>query len=396
MYPYWCNNYKLTRKDSIASEIILSALGSHLKSYFYLYSKFYHDCWVKNVNYKLGILDDDNLSANSPIISEDGSEPKGIKVLVLQLDDYTKATFLAGLKQYSNWESILINMDHKGNKETKTINIFCTPIDHANGAKIIIIMPILDQQLLDSEELKYFLYKKFKSSLQDELKQLEGKELYLNTLKDFLVIMNCPSQLNQTTLLFENGLKVMQAHSPSLNSKEVTYYKDTSHKTLIRSFGKIKPYFIKADDDYKNYHYKKLKYKEVIENGQEYYPKYSNSKYLPKFPSINYFAFSTGVKEKYKDEKKGNLEFHNYVWNKIYNLIPYIELNNTFSETDNNVKHIDEFIKTKLKEYYVSSDISDKDIDYILGLYEWEYNFVDKFIENGKWNYQYLIRIKLK
>lgn len=99
---------------------------------------------------------------------------------------------------------------------------------------------------------------------------------------------------------FSKSLLLTKADSPSVKANEVDYYKnddvDSNLNFVIRYGGYLKPSLIAPSDIYKNYIY----YKEQWASKEnEYgiplladsaYAKYTPTKHLPNYPSVNYYA----------------------------------------------------------------------------------------------------------
>ena len=136
---------------------------------------------------------------------------------------------------------------------------------------------------------EYLLHYKQISSNEGPLSKNIDIEDMQENLSSLKTILNTAQQpLDQ--LVINEGLKIVNADGPDVKTNEIEYYKAPNTITLFRYFGKIKPYFIKPENDvYFNVNWEKLKYNEVVSNNP-LYKKYSATQYQPFYPSIGYFT----------------------------------------------------------------------------------------------------------
>lgn len=349
-FQVWCNNYIIENNDSIGDWISDVFKLKHN----YIFSRFTNNCIVKNIKYKAtkDIKDTDIVILRA---KENYNEIANIIIKKMQ-------------EQGSFW-----NYYYKplGDKSV----LVCYLIDDIN--KIIIFAETNNSNLL---------YKNFISNISAS-DSLFGIFTELVPIKSDLKLVS-----------FYNGLIQKPTKGPSLNIKETDYYKVKQNKKMVRFFGKIKPYFIRKGDLYKNYQYYKLKLNDI----KDQYVEFIKTKFQPKYPSINYFAI--GEKQSinygdYNEEPNNYIEQHNYTFNKIINLIP--ELNFEYTYTNANEFVIEDSINNSFLETY-SKLLENINIDknevlkYIKNQYKLINSNIDIItLEDGENKYKYNIQYKL-
>lgn len=252
IYPYWCNAYELEvgNESDILSKIFDNKCDE-------LFSIFSPDCWVKNIHYKVD---------EQKLLVDDGTIYKTYKVMMIKNNEGFKID--EEFEQRNGWYSNPFGDGSKTQLWHHVSNNHCV--------KIIIIIKT-------DEDITRSLYQNF---VYDQTGAVIDN-VYLSNL---ITILRYP-QITNSYVRFDNGLYIVKAKSPATNSREVDYIKSQSTTVLLRNFGKIKPYFIGEGSRYKNERYEKLKLENMTNGNINYYFKYSNSNYEPKYPSINYFAF---------------------------------------------------------------------------------------------------------
>lgn len=464
VYSYWCNNYKPnTNNYDIVGlkgfmEVLIESIFNEGK-YEKLFTRFSSNCVVKNIHYaytgeeKLQPIDvmilqipsiDDNVILNEFIgiisVSQNADtksyevefDPNYVKIT--SFNDNGEATDITNTDKNDNTKypdcniefsdemvkSIHIKkikevtadvlVDYSGLKykewifETREgqnlVNERIIAVYSENSRKII----FLHENNEDSESL--MLYRNFTNILK-----LDESTDAPKLIQDLYKILKTGTS-KDVHIRFNSGLKTKFTAGPSLSHSEIKYYEsDGVRNSIVRNIGKIKPYFIKDDDFYKNYQYYKKNEKEVDPN----FNRYTNTLYAPKYPSIGYYAIGCKPEVyKLKSDDNGNLEFHNFISNKIVELKPEITFNFVEEDLfylyyskdnqDENLKNdsdvLQQYIKDRLGEMY-SGLLGDKTNDnyknklnYIFDRYKTTYTHIDSNNEDHKINYK--IQIKLK
>lgn len=354
-YPYWCNNYileeylkgengkqELNNIKSLISEILNSTYNHD-----YLYSTFSSNCIVKNINYK----------------TRESIKP--IKVVLLQI----KTDPSWELDEWNNWKD----------SEYKGINWKYSQIENC-----YILYNEVDRKIIFIT--KYDLVKNL--TYKSMLSKLSNSEIRI--IQDLYEILSNPNLFGLDMIKFSNGLAYSRANSPSINSQEIEYHKAKSNKSIVRLMGKIKPYFIRVDDMYKNYQYSKIRYNDTNHD----YKLYSQSIYEPKYPSLNYTSLRCNYIN-YDKDSNDKLESNHYSANKVIYLLPYIEFEKEIDSDD--IVNENTIIEECILHHYsylksVSANQKDK-ISYIINKYEIVRFSVD-VNENGKYIYNIQIRLK--
>lgn len=312
-YPYWCNAYKVQNLYEILCDMI-----NDTSRYQNLFSTFSQNCVVNNINYHApteGIQNIDVIMLQTDFdLTEDKLSQLNAKITKIHVNGVRKWHAYSDLYSSDSSDQNITTIKNSG------YGILCSDIER----KIIILVDI------NNDKLNNFLYRNLmNTSSTDNTNKIFCSELF----KDLYEYLSTANRSGFEIIQFSNRLTKKLANSPAISSKEIEYFKiNTPHinkSAIARSFGKIKPYFIKNNEVYKNYTYLKMKYNEL----HAMYKIYSQTLYEPRFPSIEYFAF------KCEDTNYDNLgeideevaEFHNYTINKILHLEPILELEETFS-----------------------------------------------------------------
>lgn len=380
-YPYWCNAYKVQNLYEIVCDMI-----NDTSRYQNLFSTFSQNCVVNNINYHAPTEDMHNidvimLQTDFDLISKDKLSQLNKKITQIHVN---------GVRKWHVYpdQNILL-------PDLPGYIILCSDIER----KIIILVDI------NNDKLNNFLYRNlmnlYASSSTDNTNKIFGSALF----KDLCEYLSTANRSEFEIIQFTNRLTKKLANSPAISSKEIEYFKinapHINKSSIARSFGKIKPYFIKNNEVYKNYTYSKMKYNELELQQQAMYKIYSQTLYEPRFPSIGYFAF------KYEDTNYNDLdkidtnvaEFHNYTINKILHLEPILEKIFILSQDKNNPEEdlINQCIEDKYKS--LLSSITDEKYDeyfnYIKSKYILNHSSIES-IDLAKDSYNYKIQLKLK
>lgn len=375
---YWCNIWKV--EDGID---IFVKLFSNISSYKYLFSTWDNDCYVKNIFYedkKIGhpiniaffIIDDffNIKSSNKGFwksfskLEDDDIKEYNIQIETLQEPKYDEdegGNIIPQELEYND-EEIFTALRLRINKEENNENYYIF--------------------LIHTDTIKYnFPFKKFIEQIKSDDNDDEIK-LILNGMK-----------IKSDILTIPGGITPDKYPSPSLSSKEIRYYKNNEPTILDRQLGKINPYFIKKNDPkYFNYRYFKYNINNLEEKNEKGYKKYSNTNFLPLYPSLNYWCFGKN-KEGYENISN-EFEWNYFDYNKIILLTPVISVISTIK--NNEEKTIEELVKEYLKNkypYHKNLGGSEKE------WYDWVYNkyqYKSMFNSSEDDNYKYNIEIKLK
>lgn len=227
---YWCNVYKVDDINDLKN--LHNIIGD--LSYF---SKFNSDCIVKGVKYKY----DENENIGD------------IYVLCIKIPVDGENIILPYLLR--RWTDDTIN----------GVRI----LTHDNPIRIILL----------TSDITKLHYKNIIGTW--DIENLNVSE----NLKNFLRLFSTHTQ-SLEPIIIQRDLLQKRVDGPSIDADEIEYYKHTTNKILLRYFGYIKPYFIKTNKD--KYHNIKW-YKQYNVNISNSYNKYNQKKYLPLYPSINYF-----------------------------------------------------------------------------------------------------------
>lgn len=240
----WCKTYQLASYDRLEINKLFNNSDN--------FSRFSTgECWVNGVKYN---------ASHTPAGSVD------VSCLVLNSDDGLQSEVNQS-KLRSEWKVSQFSLNDNNGE------VYIFKQDTHTVSRWVF--------LFTKEQSPYILHYK---TLIESLSRSTDNDLSL--LKNILNTAQQP--LDQ--LVINEGLKIVNANSPDVKTNEIEYYKAPNTITLFRYFGKIKPYFIKPDNDvYFNIDWKKLKYNEVVSNNP-LYKKYSATQYQPLYPSIGYFA----------------------------------------------------------------------------------------------------------
>lgn len=178
------------------------------------------------------------------------------------------------------------------------------------------------------------------------------------TLKKFYNYLK--SIIIPKSVVIERSICGKRAQSPNLNSNEIKYYKVDSNflQYLFRYDGKIKPTFVGVDDNYKNYLYTK----KIIKDN-DVYLEYTDSKFQPRFPSIEFYSF----------EEPSEIDYNNIHDDKWFNNGILKNYRTNFSQTyilDGDAS-VEDLVKEYKNLYDVTYNISMIDINN----YEYKLNF---------------------
>jgi hypothetical protein len=373
---YWCNIWKV--EDAIG---IFAKLFSNISSYKYLFSTWDNNCYVKNIFYEKNkkidhpiniaffIVDDFfNIKSNNKgfwksfsKLEDDDIKEYNIQIETLQEPEYDEDGNIIPQELEYNDEEIFTALRLRINKEENNENYYIF--------------------LIHTDTIKYnFPFKKFIEQIKSDNNDDEIKQI-LNGMK-----------IKSDILTIPGGITPDKYPGPSLSSEEIRYYKNNELTILDRQLGKINPYFIKKNDPkYFNYRYFKYNINNLEEKNEKGYKKYSNTNFLPLYPSLNYWCFGKN-KEGYKNISD-EFEWNYFDYNKIILLTPIIS---TMFTIKNNEKTIEELVKKYLKDkypYHINLSKTEKE------WYDWVYNkyqYKSTFNSSEDDNYKYNVEIKLK
>lgn len=251
---------------------------------------------------------------------------------------------------------------------------------------------------------------------------LNAQKTYEDTIINYLSEM-MQSIIEPELISFDKSLYIKTADGPSLNINELTYYKNnqanSAENYVLRYDGRIIPCFISIDDNYKNYIYYKDQISDIRSENvpsklqSSVYARYIKSKYLPLYPSINYFGIKY-IEENY--DKNPEIKTSNGV----QLLVPYIEGGHFNSSTSLILKprvefifefesNNDDYIKTLLYKstreelYKLYNFPNTETMNYIMNLYTFKINYDYNYskitdIDPQAWinNYIYNVILELK
>ena len=351
---YWCNSM-LLRRDHIESSKGIKELFKNPGKYKHLFSKFNSNCTVKNIKYNNGGTT--NIDINVMILIDDISQISIEKYLIKSPN--IKVKEFGESDKFGKYISII---DNSTNNTEYYVILLITP------DKLDIVLPL-------KNTIKY-------------LNKICGEEHDIISESLFNILnYSKPAQLSKIN--FNKGITIYRAPSPSEKTKEITYYKNNNSSTILRYDGKIKPFFIKRGDFYKNNKYIKRSTSTILDDGTkiiDIYNDYVNTKYKPKYPSINYYPYDE-IEQTY-DKPTDGIEYHNFCYNKLQNIYPNINIKLCISKNED----IKEEVGKYLDELYGGR--GDECLDYIKKLYDIKYDYISTESEPNK--YTYNINIKLK
>lgn len=377
---YWCNIWKV--KDAIG---VFAKLFSNISSYKYLFSTWDGNCYVKNIFYEEKIdhpiniaffIVDDFFNTKSRNDTFWGSLSK------LDVKDYKTNILIETPK-----EPVEPEYDEEG-------NIMPQELEYGTDEEEIYTALRIDKKtendenyyifIIHTDTIKYnFPFKKFIEQIKDDDNNDDIKQI-LNGVK-----------IKSDVLTIPGGITPDKCPSPSLSSEEIRYYKNNKLTILDRQLGKINPYFIKKNDPkYFNYRYFKYNIDKLVGDNKKGYEKYSNTNFLPLYPSLNYWCFGKN-KEEYKNISN-DFEWNCFDCNKIILLTPIISVTSTIK---NNEKTIEELVKEYLKNKYPYHENLGEEGKIEKEWHDWVYNkyqYKSTFNSSEDDNYKYNVEIKLK
>lgn len=338
----WCNTYYTSNSNASVKNFIIDILNDTSNKYDNFFSYYSNNVSVKNIDIEL----------------EDGVEL--YIMMIINTFDNIEYNSLKDL----NGEVLKTN--------GKTIGVLCSRENHH-----IIVCNI--------EDIEYMLpFENFKTLLTD----IEDTNINkINKIKMKYVGEN---------INILSSLSSYNVPGPSLSAKEINYYKSSIPKSISRNLNRIRPMFIKKQDNVKNYinyRYYKFNMNDSNWENKSDYILYCRTKYKPLYPSINYWCLG------YIDENYSvlidQMEYHYFNNNKYINLYPSISVEYfPYDENGNykglNEKEIGQIMKDKIKDLYRLNN--DDEIIYITSLYEYRTHFKN-IIDNKD---IYNIEIKLK
>lgn len=403
----------LIRKNKLSQDIIHWSLYDNNDYIFNIYKGFYGYSFDEKgniVNHENYLYDNEpDLQVQEYSVTKNNSN--WCNILLSLIDDQTFTNFIRDIStnpqnyekyftKFSKGITWVNNVKYIINDNTfDDKNVYVMSIVSKNNIQNISGFAIDNVKFLsNSVDDKLFiilLTNDISNITYSKIKSKPSNNEYINILKTILDSVN--STINPPMIGILNTVDLQLADSPSLNSSEITYYKNNkSGGIVLRYSGKIKPTFVKSSNDINfNYTYSKL-----LVNDQNYgqYLKYKSTGYLPQYPSIGYTDIVNMGKTIYEDKNKilnpDKIEYSIYKDSICYNLLPDISttIDSEKDENENYVK-LKELVKNYIGELY---NIQDNDVlDYIYSLYDYKSSFDYKELDNIN-DYIYNVEIKLK
>lgn len=375
-YPYWCNNYKI---EGITDDVKIDEfITTFFKPIFnnegtndFIFSHFSEDCWVKNINYICK-----------------GIKPIDVVILQHDITEAFKKRLTTIMVDYKAWGYKEITLSTENQDQLLIIYTF----DNNSNRKVIFIHNITDENA-NLQLQKIMLYKNFLTLLSS----IQVNNFNPLVINDLYQLLSKPNLSQQKVIIFQNSVLPYKTKGPSISIEEIEYYKTTTKKYILREIGKIKPFFIKQDDIYKNYQYSKIS----INDTDETYKLYINTVWEPKYPSIGYTSLNIrkNIEYGYNEIDDNQLEYHNYTSNKIVELIP--EINFEYILKDYTSDSIEKNIYNEIKNLYMTVLGDDETyhqerLNHIVNLYKLTHTYIDTEVNNDEIQYIYKIQIKLK
>ena len=229
----------------------------------------------------------------------------------------------------------------------------------------------------DSKLLMYKNFVKILKSTIDKLKdELGDKSTILNTLK---TIHQYLTRIEEPLIIkIEKGLDITKANSPTVATTEIEYEKlNNICQYHFRYDGCIVPRFSK---DFLSYRLKTIT--------KEYYKKNWNdySKYLPLYPSIDYFYIDKANIDSSTDSNNEIRWFDQSTYVFVDTVDEFVVENNQLT----NPKSIEDLIRDHLSKKYKKQLV-----DIIFSLYDYESNYEYSNLEDTN-TYTYTIKLTLK
>ena len=211
-------------------------------------------------------------------------------------------------------------------------------------------------------------------------------------LRDSLIEVLSSAYDGSQAITLPKSLDMVLADGPSLSTTEIEYVKNdgAAGASILRVFGKIRPTFIEADGTKHNLEYsKKIA---TADNGLlTSTNKYIKTKFLPQFPSIEYYFIDSSHIE--YGSMISAFEGHSYDVGKILCLDATIKTKLDSEEKDGVYTKVDDLVKNFLLEYY--DVINEEQIKYIKSLYNYTMSYDYKSIDNIS-DYVYDVKLELK
>lgn len=332
----WCNAYYTSNSNASVKSLIIDILNDTSNNYDDFFSYYSNNASVKNTDIEI---------------------EGGVEMYIMMIINKFNNIEYNSLKELNS--EILTN--------SKTVGVLC------KGQKDHYIV------VCNIEDIEYILpFENFKALLGDtNIKNIKMKYVGEN--------INILSSLSSYNI-----------PGPSLSTKEINYYKSPSPKSISRNLNRIRPMFIKKQDNVKNYiNYRYYKFNMDDPNWKDKsdYILYCRTKYKPLYPSINYWCLGH-INENYNVLPIDQIEYHYFNNNKYINLYPSISVEYFPYDENGNYKGLDEkeigqIIEDKIKNLY---GLKNDEIIYITSLYEYRTHFKN-IIDNKD---IYNIEIKLK
>lgn len=333
----WCNTYYTNSTNANVKSFIIDILNDTSNKYDNFFSYYANNATVKNIDIEL----------------EDG-----VEMYIMMIINKSNNIEYNSLKELNG--EILIN--------SKTVGVLC------KGQKNHYIV------VCNIEDMEYILpFENFKTLLRES----NIKNIKMKYVGENINILSSLSSYNVS--------------GPSLSIKEINYHKSPTPKSISRNLNRIRPMFIKKQDNVKNYinyRYYKFNMNDSNWKNKSNYILYCRTKYNPLYPSINYWCLGH-IDENYNVLPIDQIEYHYFNNNKYINLYPSISVEYFPYDENGNYKGLDEkeigqIIEDKITNLYKLNN--NDEIVYITSLYEYRTHFKN-IIDNKD---IYNIEIKLK
>lgn len=360
---YWCNAISL---ESEQKEVCINFIKDFINMpsrFDHLFSNFGKSCTVKNIHYQY-----DNTIGD-------------IKALII-INNINKFIINEDLLYDSNITYYSMN-------KNSGFYLIIDETDPKNIKRYIIFV-------FNKGDKTYLPIKKIRNILDITLNDLISSSIQYKIIDSFNKIISSDANLKHIYVSFPAGLSAWTAPSPSLSSTELEYYKNDKSEFIERNIGKIKPTFIKDNSEYFfNYKFKKI----TIGDAEKIpgYFNYQNTGYSAKYPSIGFYPFKKEVQSYNVTDNKDNLEYNNFNFNKVLNLVDVLDVSIDSVKENGILIPVKTLVTEYIKNYY---QIQNEDaLNYILGLYDYtcDFEYADKQWDSKEGpNYIYDIKIKLK
>lgn len=337
----WCNTYYTNNSNASVKNLIIDILNDTSNNYDDFFSYYSNNASVKNIDIEL---------------------QEGVEMYIMMIINKSNNI------EYNSLIELNGEILKTSGEDSKTVGVLCG--DQQNHYVIV----------CNIEDIEYVLpFENFKTLLVNT----NIKNIKMKYVGENINILSSLSSYN--------------VPGPSLSTKEINYYKSQAPKSISRNLNRIRPMFIKKQNNgknYMNYRYYKFNMDDPNWENKSDYILYCRTKYKPLYPSINYWCFGY-IDEDYNVLPIDQIEYHYFNNNKYINLYPSISVEYFPYDENGNYKGLDEteiiqIMEDKMKNLYGLNN--NDEIAYITSLYEYQAHFKN-IIDNKD---IYNIEIKLK